>query len=96
MDRLEGLHGRCRAGINGRKRLEHVQERYSTLKREVDDIISECEGFLRRPDSRHDELAMDCGLPVWDPKQDDNKSGHSVATHVTILRHHQFPHRRSH
>ena len=82
-DRLEGLHGRYLAGINERKRLEHVQERYSTLKREVDDIINECEGLFRRPDPRHDELGMDRGLPVWDPKQDDNKSVHSVATHVT-------------
>ena len=47
-DRLEGLHGRYLAGINERKRLEHVQERYSTLKREVDDIINECEGLFRR------------------------------------------------
>ena len=78
-----GLNGRYLAGINGRKRLEHVQERYSTLKREVDDIINECEGLFRRPDPRHDELGMDRGLPVWDPKQDDNKSVHSVATHVT-------------
>ena len=82
-DRLEGLHGRYLAGINERKCLEHVQERYSTLKREVDDIINECEGLFRRPDPRHDELGMDRGLPVWDPKQDDNKSVHSVATHVT-------------
>ncbi|CAH3163353.1 unnamed protein product, partial [Porites lobata] len=83
MQWLEGLHGRYLAGINERKRLEHVQERYSTLKREVDDIINECEGLFRRPDPRHDELGMDRGLPVWDPKQDDNKSVHSVATHVT-------------
>ena len=83
MDRLEGLHGRCRAGINGRKRLEHVQERYSTLKSEVDDIINECEGLFRRPDPRHGELGMDHGLPVWDPRQDDNKSVHGVAIHVT-------------
>ena len=82
-DRLEGLHGRYLAGINERNCLEHIQERYSTLKREVDDIINECEGLFRRPDPRHGELGMDCELPVWDPKQDDDKSVHSVATHVT-------------
>ena len=82
-DRLEGLHGRYLAGINERKCLEHVQERYSTLKREMDDIINECEGLFRRPDSRHRELGMDRGLVVWDPKHDDNKLVHSVATHFT-------------
>ena len=46
-------------------------------------ILSMCEGSFRRPDPRHGELGMDRGLPVWDPKQDDNKSVHSVATHVT-------------
>ncbi|CAH3021162.1 unnamed protein product [Porites evermanni] len=42
-----------------------------------------CEGLFRRPDPRHGELGMDRGLPVWDPKQEDNKSLHSVATHFT-------------
>ena len=49
----------------------------------MDDIINECEGSFRRPDPRHGELGMDRGLPVWDPKQDDNKSVNSVAAHVT-------------
>ena len=46
-------------------------------------VINECEGLFRRPDPRYGELGMDRGLPVWDPKQDDNKSVHSVTTHVT-------------
>ena len=45
--------------------------------------INECEGLLRRPDPRHGELGMDRGVPIWDPKQDDNKSVDSGATHVT-------------
>ena len=39
--------------------------------------------MFRRPDSRHGELGMDRGLVVWDPKHDDNKLVHSVATHFT-------------
>ena len=49
----------------------------------MDDIINECESFFRRPDPRLWELGMDRGLPVWVPKQDNNKSVRSVATHVT-------------
>ena len=49
----------------------------------MDDIINECDGLFRRPDSRHGELGMDRGLVVWDPKHDDNKLVHSVATHFT-------------
>ena len=45
---LEELHTRYLAGINERKRLEKLQNRYSNLKRDGHDVINDCEGFLQK------------------------------------------------
>ena len=80
---LEGLHTKYLAGINERKRLEDVHNRYSNLKRETHDIISECEGLLQKLDFSPGNTRMNPGLPDQDRDHDDNVSVSSKSSNVS-------------
>ena len=77
---LEELHMKYLPGINERKRLEEVQNRYSNLKRGAHDVINECEGFLQNLGSSPGNLGMDPGLPDQDVERDDNVSVYSKSS----------------
>ena len=63
---LEELHTKNLAGINERKRLEQVHNRYSNLKRDAHDEINKCEGFSQKLGSSPGNVGMNPGLPDQD------------------------------
>ena len=77
---LEELHTKYLSGINERKRLEEVQNRYSNLKRNTHDVINECEGFLQKLGSPPGNVGMGPGLPDQDVERDDNVSVYSKSS----------------
>jgi len=77
---LEKLHMKYLPGINERKRLEEVQNRYGNLKRGAHDVINECEGFLQKLGSPPENVEMDPGLPNQDVERDDNVSVYSKSS----------------
>ena len=77
---LEELHTKYLPGINERKRLEEVQNRYSNLKRGTYDVINECEGFLQKLGSPPGNVGMNPGLPDQDMERDDNVSVYSKSS----------------
>ena len=82
---LEELHTKYMylPGINERKRLEEVQNRYSNLKRGTHDVINECEGFLQKLGYSPGNVGMNPGLPDQDVELDDNVSVYSKSTSVS-------------
>ena len=77
---LEELHTKYLPGINERKRLEEVQNRYSNLKRGTHDVINECEDFLQKLGSSPGNVGMNPGLPDQDVERDDNVSVYSKSS----------------
>ena len=56
-------HTKYLAGINERKGLGKVQNRYSNLKRDTRDVMIEWEGFLQKLGSSPRNVEMNPGLP---------------------------------
>ena len=71
---LEGLHMKYWAGINERRRLGLVQERYSRLKQEMHDAISDCDEFLGRIDRLSGKSRVGHGPPDQVGARDDDLS----------------------
>ena len=77
---LKELHTKYLAGINERKHLEQIQNRYSNLKRDAHDVINKCEGFLQKLSSSPGNVGMNPGLPDQDVEHDDNVSVYSMSS----------------
>ena len=71
---LEGLHTKYLSGINERKRLGDVEDRYSNLKRETHNIINECEGLVEKLTSSPGNASTNPVPPDRDAEDDDNAS----------------------
>ena len=77
---LEELDTKYLPGINERKRLEEVQNRYSNLKRGTHDVINECKGFLQKLGSSPGNVGMNPGLPDQDVERDGIVSVYSKSS----------------
>lgn len=78
------------AGINEEKRLEHVQNRYTSLKHEIQDIVNEFENMFHGPRSALDKFGMQRRLPNWINEHDD-KSSVSISPYVLQFLHVRNP-----
>ena len=80
---VEGLHRKYLPGINESKRLERVQNRYATLKHEMQDMVDEFENMFHGTDPVLHKHGMDCGLPDRTNGHDDNLSVSSKSSHTS-------------
>ena len=84
---LEGLHIKYLSGINERKHLELVQNRYASLKHGIQDIVDEFQRMFHGTDSALDEYGMERGLPDWINERDDNSSVSSKSSCTSTSSH---------
>ena len=80
---IDELHSKYLAGINERKCLEHVQSRYTSLKHEMQNIVTEFENMFYGAGLVSGKFGMECGSPDRINEHDDNSSVSSKSSRAS-------------